>query len=141
MFGAVAKQGAYTGPVLWLHGEKEELVPAAKIAAYFDYWQKSGAPFPVQRIDYAGAYHSWTDPMFTPVRWFGNFASAKACPFMLLDAHGAASLLIDGAAKPVDPGIFPSCVLKDRGYSQGYDEAIRAKSLADTLAFFKQTLD
>jgi dienelactone hydrolase len=139
-FGAVAEPGTYTGsPVLMLLGEKDDNLPVAKIESYLAYARAAGAPAPIQTVIYPGAYHAWTVPDLTTARFYPDFVSTKKCPLILLGPKRPASL-IDGEAKPFDPAAFGACVAAAPGYSMGFDAAVRAQSIADTVSFLQRSL-
>jgi dienelactone hydrolase len=139
-FGAVAEPGAYTGsPVLMLLGDKDDNLPVTKIESYLAYARAAGAPAPIQTIIYPGAYHAWTVPDLTTARFYPDNFSTKKCPLILLGPKRPA-FLIDGEAKPFDPAAFGACVAAAPGYSMGFDAAIRAQSIADTISFLQRRL-
>jgi hypothetical protein len=59
------------------------------------------------------------------------------CPLILLGPKRPA-LLIDGEAKPFDPATFGACIAAAPGYSMGFDAAVRAQSIADTVRFLQR---
>jgi len=139
-FGAVAEPGAYTGsPVLMLLGDKDDNLPVTKIESYLAYARAKGAPAPIQTVIYPGAYHAWTVPDLTAARFYPDLVSTKKCPLILLGPKWPA-LLIDGEAKQFDPTAFGACVAAAPGYSMGFDAAIRAQSIADTVSFLQRNL-
>jgi dienelactone hydrolase len=139
-FGAVAEPGAYTGaPVLMLLGDKDDNLPMTKIESYLAYARAAGAPAPIQTVVYPGAYHAWTVPDLTTARFYPDLVSTKKCPLILLGPKRPA-LLIDGEAKPFDPAAFGACVAAAPGYSMGFDAAVRAQSIADTVSFLERSL-
>jgi dienelactone hydrolase len=139
-FGAIAEPGAYTGsPVLMLLGDKDDNLPVRKIEDYLAYARAARAPAPIQTVIYPGAYHAWTVPGLTTARFYPDLVSLKKCPLLLLSAKRPA-LLIDGEAKPFDPSAFTACLAAAPGYSMGFDAAIRARSIADTVAFLQKSL-
>lgn len=139
-FGAVAGAEAYTGsPVLMLLGDKDDNLPVTKIEGYLAYARAAGAPAPIQTVIYHGAYHAWTVPDLTTVRFYPDLVSLKKCPLFLLGPKRAA-LLIDGEAKPFDPPAFGACLAAAPGYSMGFDAAVRAQSIADMVAFLQRSL-
>src|SRR5215471_14313880 len=139
-FGAVAEPGAYTGsPVLMLLGDKDDNLPVTKIESYLAYARAAGAPAPIQTVIYPGAYHAWTVPDLTTARFYPDLVSTKKCPLILLGPKRPA-LLIDGEAKPFDPAAFAACVAATPGYSMGFDAAVRAQSIADTVSFLQRSL-
>ena len=139
-FGAVAEPGAYTGsPILMLLGDKDDNLPVTKIDGYLAYARAAGAPAPIQTVIYPGAYHGWTVPDLTTARFYPDLISLKKCPLFLLSPKRPA-LLIDGEAKPFDPSAFGACLAAAPGYSMGFDVAIRAQSIADTVSFLQRSL-
>src|SRR5262249_55518739 len=139
-FGVLAEPGAYTGsPVLMLLGNKDDNLPLTKIESYLAYARAARRPAPIQTITYPGAYHAWTVPDLTTARFYPDLVSTKKCPIILLGPKGPA-LLIDGEAKPFDPATFGACVTEAPGYSMGFDAAVRAQSISDTIAFLQRSL-
>jgi dienelactone hydrolase len=139
-FGAVAEPGAYTGsPVLMLLGDKDDNLPVTKIESYLAYARAAGAPAPIQTVIYPGACHAWKVPDLTTARFYPQNVSTKKCPLILLGPKRPA-LLIDGEAKPFDPAAFAACVAAAPGYSMGFDAAVRAQSIADTVSFLQRRL-
>ncbi|HZB93492.1 MAG TPA: dienelactone hydrolase family protein, partial [Stellaceae bacterium] len=139
-FGAIAEPGAYTGsPVLMLLGGKDDNLPVTKIESYLAYARAAGAPAPIERVIYPGAYHAWTVPDLGAARFYPDFVSTKKCPLILLGPKQPA-LLIDGEAKPFDPAAFAACVAAAPGYSMGFDAAVRAQSITDAIRFLQRTL-
>lgn len=139
-FGVIAEPGAYTGaPILMLLGGKDENLPVTKIETYLAYARSKTAPAPIETIVYPGAYHAWTVPDVTSARFFSDLVSTKKCPLILLGPQGPA-FLIDGGTKPFDPATFAACVAAAPGYSVGFDAAVRAQSVADTVRFLQQSL-
>jgi dienelactone hydrolase len=139
-FGAIAEAGAYTGaPVLMLLGGKDDNLPVTKIESYLAYARAAGAPAPIETVIYPGAYHAWTFPDAATARFYPDFVSTKKCPLILLGPKRPA-LLIDGEAKPFDPAAFDACIAAAPGYSMGFDAAVRAQSLADTVSFLHRNL-
>jgi len=139
-FGAVAEPGAYTGfPVLMLLGDKDENLPVTKIESYLAYARAAGAPAPIQTVIYPGAYHAWTVPNLTTARFNPDLVSTKKCPLILLGPKRPA-FLINGEAKPFDSAAFGACVAAAPGYSTGFDAAVRAQSIADTVSFLQRSL-
>jgi dienelactone hydrolase len=137
-FGAIAEANAYTGsPVLMLLGEKDDNLPVAKIEAYLAYARAAGTPAPIETVIYPGAYHAWTVPDQPTARFYPDFVSTKKCPLILLGPKRTA-LLIDGEAKPFDPAAFGACIAAAPGYSMGFDAAVRAQSIADTVRFLQR---
>ena len=139
-FGAVAEPGAYTGsPVLMLLGDKDDNLPLTKIESYLAYARAAGAPAPIQTVIYPGAYHAWTVSDLTTARFYPDLVSLKKCPLILLGPKRSA-LLIDGEAKPFDPAAVGACLAAAPGYSMGFDAAVRAQSIADTISFLQRSL-
>jgi dienelactone hydrolase len=139
-FGAIAEPGAYTGsPVLMLLGEKDDNLPVTKIESYLAYAHAAGAPAPIETVIYPGAYHAWTVSDLATARFYADFVSTKECPLILLGPKQPA-LLIDGAPKPFDPAAFGACVVAAPGYWMGFDEAVRAQSITDTVRFLQRSL-
>src|SRR5215813_4179276 len=139
-FGAVAEPGAYTdSPVLMLLGDKDVNLPVTKIEGYLAYARAAGAPAPIETVIYRGAYHAWTVPDLTTARFYPDLVSTKKCPLILLGPKQPA-LLIDGEAKPFDPAAFGACIAAAPGYSMGFDAAVRAQSVADTVFFLQRNL-
>jgi dienelactone hydrolase len=137
-FGAIAEANAYTGsPVLMLLGERDDNLPVAKIEAYLAYARTAGTPAPIETVIYPGAYHAWTVPDQPTARFYPDFVSTKKCPLILLGPKRTA-LLIDGEAKPFAPATFGACIAAAPGYSMGFDAAVRAQSIADTVRFLQR---
>ena len=137
-FGAIAEANAYTGaPVLMLLGERDDNLPVAKIEAYLAYARAAGTPAPIQTVIYPGAYHAWTVPDQPTARFYPDLVSTKKCPLILFGAQRPA-LLIDGEAKPFDPATFGACIAAAPGYSMGFDAAVRARSITDTVRFLQR---
>jgi dienelactone hydrolase len=139
-FGVVAEPGAYTGlPVLMLLGGKDDNLPAAKVEGYLAYLRAAGNPAPIETVTYPGAYHAWTVPDPVMARFYPDLVSAKKCPLILLGPNRL-MLLIDGQAKPFDPGFFGACMKEAPGYSMGFDAAVRTQSIADATQFLRRNL-
>ena len=139
-YGVVAERGAYTGsPVLMLLAEKDENLPVTKIENYLAYARAAEAPAPIETVIYPGAYHAWTVPDQPPARFYPDLVSTKKCPLILLGSKQPMSL-IDGQAKPLDPAAFGACVAAAPGYSTGFDAAVRAQSITDTVRFLQRNL-
>jgi dienelactone hydrolase len=139
-FGAIAQPGAYTGsPVLMLLGGRDDNLPVTKIESYLAYAHAAGTPAPIETVIYPGAYHAWTVSDLPTARFYADFVSTKKCPLILLGPKQPA-LLIDGAPKPFDPAAFGACVAAAPGYSMGFDEAVRAQSITDTVRFLQRSL-
>ena len=140
-YGALAEPGAYTGsPVLMLLGDKDDNLPLTKIESYLAYTRAAGAPAPIQTVIYPGGHHAWTVPDLTTARFYPDLVSTKKCPLILLGPKRPA-LLIDGEAKPFEPAAFGACVAAAPGYSMGFDAAVRAQSIADTVRFLQRNLN
>jgi dienelactone hydrolase len=140
VFGAIAEPGAYTGsPLLMLLGEKDDNLPVAKIDGYRAYARAVGSPTPIEVVTYPDAYHAWTVPRLTTLRFYPEYGSTKQCPLILLGS-GRPALLIDGHLTPFDPNAFGACMGKAPGYAMVYDEAVRAKSAAESIGFLKRHL-
>jgi dienelactone hydrolase len=140
VFGAVAGRGAYTGsPVLMLLGDKDDNLPVAKVEAYLAYAKASGFPAPIERVTYPGAYHAWSVPNLTTLRFYPEYPSTKQCPLILLGS-GPPALLVDGQPAAFDQSGFRACMAKAPGYSMVYDAAIRAKSSAESIEFLRRQL-
>jgi dienelactone hydrolase len=140
VFGAIATPGAYTGsPILMLLGESDDNLPISKVEAYLDYAKTAGVAAPIQTVIYSGAYHAWTVPGLTMLRFYAEYPSTKQCPFILLGS-GRSALLVDGLPAPFDPDAFGACIRKAPGYSMVYDAATRARSAAQSIEFLHQHL-
>ena len=139
-FGAVAEPGAYTGsPVLMLLGDQDDNLPLTKIESYLAYARAAGAPAPIQTVIYSGAYHAWTVPDLSTVRFYPDLVSTKKCPLILLGPNRPA-LLIEREPKPFDPSAFGACIAAAPGYSMGFDATVRAKSIAEMVSFLERSL-
>ena len=139
-FGAVAEPGAYTGsPVLMLLDDQDANLPLTKIESYLAYARAAGAPAPIQTVIYSGAYHAWTVPDLSTVRFYPDLVSTKKCPLILLGPKRPA-LLINGEPKPFDPSAFGACIAAAPGYSMGFDATVRAKSIAEMVSFLERSL-
>jgi dienelactone hydrolase len=140
VFGALAEPAAYTGsPVLMLLGERDDNLPAAKISGYLAYTKASDFPAPIEVVTYPGAYHAWTVPSLTTLRFYGEYPSTKKCPLILIGPASSA-LLVDGKPAPFDPTAFGACMAEAPGYSMVYDADVRAKSLAEALGFLRRLM-
>jgi dienelactone hydrolase len=140
VYGARAEQGAYTGaPVLILLGEKDDNLPVAKAEGYFAYARSAVAGLLVDVSIYPGAYHAWTVPSLGAPRFYPQYGSTRKCPYMLLGS-GRLTFLVDGEQRPLEPDVMQTCLKEGRGYSMAYDEAIRAQSTRDALAFLLNKL-
>ena len=139
-FGVIAEAGAYTGaPVLMLLGGQDENLPVTKIENYLAYARAAGAPAPIETVIYPSAYHAWTVSDQPAARFYPEFVSAKKCPLILL-GRKAPAFLIDGEPKPFDPAAFAACAAAAPGYSTGFDAAVRAQSVADTVRFLERSM-
>jgi dienelactone hydrolase len=79
VFGAIAEPGAYTGSqLLMLLGEKDDNLPLAKIGGYQAYAKAAGSPTPIEVVTYPDAYHAWTVPSLTALRFYPEYASTKS---------------------------------------------------------------
>jgi dienelactone hydrolase len=140
VFGAVAEPGAYSGsPVLMLLGDKDDNLPVAKIASYLAYAKAAGSPTPIEIVTYPGAYHGWTVPGLTTLRFYPEYPSTRQCPLILLGA-GRPALLIDGGLTPFDLNGFGACMAKAPGYSMVYDAPVSVRSVAESIGFLKWQL-
>jgi dienelactone hydrolase len=140
VFGAIPERGAYTGsPILMLLGEKDDNLPVAKIESYLAYAKAAGSPTPIELVMYRDAYHAWTVASLTTLRFYPEYESTKQCPLILLGS-GRPALLIDGHPTSFDPNSFGACMGKARGYAMVYDEAVRAKSVTESIGFLKRHL-
>src|ERR1700738_384067 len=124
VFGAIAEQGAYTGsPILMLLGEKDDKLPVVKVESYLAYAETAGSPTPTQAVTYQGAYHAWTVPSLTTLRFYPEYGSTKRCPLILIGPRRPA-ILVDGQVKPFDPNTFGVCMGEAPGYTMVYDGAV-----------------
>jgi dienelactone hydrolase len=140
VFGAIAEPGAYTGaPILMLLGEKDDNLPVAKVESYLVYAKAAGSPTPIETVTYLGAYHAWTVPSLTTLRFYPEYGSTKKCPLILIGPSRPA-LLVDGQMKPFDPDTFGACMAEAPGYSMVYDAAVRTKSVAEAMGFLQRYL-
>jgi dienelactone hydrolase len=140
VFGAVAEPGAYTGsPILMLLGEKDDNLPVAKIESYLAYTKAAGSPTPIELVVYPDAYHAWTVPSLTTLRFYPEYVSTKQCPLIMLGS-GRPALLINDQLTSFDPASFGACMAKAPGYSMVYDEAVRAKSTTESIGFLERHL-
>jgi hypothetical protein len=90
-------------------------------------------------VIYPDAYHAWTVPSLTTLRFYPEYPSTKKCPLILLGSNRP-MVLIGGQAKPFDPGSFGACMGEAPGYSMAFDAAVRAQSTADALRFLLRNL-
>jgi dienelactone hydrolase len=140
VFGVIAESRGYTGaPLLMLLGDKDDNLPVTKIESYLAYAKAAGSPAPIERVTYPDAYHAWTVPSLTTLRFYPEYASTKRCPVILLGA-GRPALLIDGHLTSFDTGTFGACMGKAPGYTMLYDEAVRAQSVAESIEFLERHL-
>jgi dienelactone hydrolase len=140
VFDAIAERAAYTGsPVLMLLGEKDDNLPVAKVEGYLAYAKAAGFPAPIERVTYPDAYHAWSVPNLTTLRFYPEYPSTKQCPLILLGS-GLPALLVDGQLATFDRATFGACMAKAPGYSMVYDVAVRAKSLAESIGFLQRHL-
>jgi dienelactone hydrolase len=140
VFGAIAEPAAYTGsPLLMLLGEKDDNLPVAKIESYLAYAKAAGSAAPIELVTYPDAYHAWTVPSLTTLRFYPEYGSTKKCPLILLGS-GRPVLLIDGQPGPFDPSAFGSCMATAPGYSMAFDAAVRARSAAESIGFLQRHL-
>jgi len=140
VFGVIAYPGSYTGaPILMLLGGRDEVLPLAKWHAYKDYAAKAGFPLPATEIVYPEGRHAWTIPAFYFPRYNPQLRSARACPTLMI-MPGARGFLIDGQLAADDPALLKNCLAQGRGYALAFDESLRARSTADTVAFLKRSL-
>ena len=140
VFGVIAEPGAYTGsPILMLLGDKDDNLPLRKVESYLAYAKAAGSPAPIETVRYPNAYHAWTVPGLTILRFYPEYPSTKQCPLILL-GPGRPAHLIDGQAQPFDPDGQGACMAKAPGYSMVFDAAVRAKSAADSIGFLKRQL-
>jgi dienelactone hydrolase len=140
VFGALADREAYTGsPILMLLGDKDDNLPVAKVADYVAYAKAAGAPTPIETVTYPGAYHAWTVSSLTALRFYPEYVSTKKCPLILI-GPGRPATLVAGQVQPFDPNGFGACMGAAPGYSMVYDATVRAKSVADAMAFLQRHL-
>jgi dienelactone hydrolase len=140
VFGAIAEPAAYTGsPVLMLLGEKDDNLPVAKIENYLVYAKAAGSPAPIRIVTYSGAYHAWSVPSLTALRFYPEYPSTKQCPLILLGS-GRPAHLIDGQTRPFEPDSQGACMAKAPGYSMVFDAAVRTQSSAESIGFLKRQL-
>ncbi|HKW52410.1 MAG TPA: dienelactone hydrolase family protein [Stellaceae bacterium] len=137
-YGVVAEAGAYTGaPILLLLGDKDDNLPVAKVAEYLDYARAAGHPAPIDVIVYPGAYHAWTVSTLGRARFYPQYVGTRKCPSILFGA-GRPTLLVDGKEAPLDLDLLGRCRADGAGYTMAFDESIRARSTADTVAFLRR---
>lgn len=140
VFGALADRPAYTGSsILMLLGGKDDNLPVQKVESYLAYARAAGHTPPVETTVYADAYHAWTVPSLTTLRFYPQYSSTKKCPLILLGQHRP-EFLIDGQAKPFDPARMSKCIGDGPGYSMVYDAGAHQQSTAAAVAFLKRVL-
>jgi dienelactone hydrolase len=122
-----------------LLGAKDDNLPVAKVENYLAYAKAAGFPPPVETVIYPDAYHAWTVPSLTTLRFYPEYASSKRCPLILLGSARPV-LLVEGELKPFDPGSFGACMAEAPGYSMVYDAALRARSTAESIGFLQRHL-
>jgi len=49
-------------------------------------------------------------------------------------------VLVNGNVEPFDPAAFGACIAAAPGYSMGFDAAVRAQSIADTVSFLQRNV-
>ena len=125
--------------MLMLLGERDDNLPVAKIESYLAYARATGNPAPIETVIYPGAYHAWTVPSLTTLRFYPEYVSTKKCPLILLGPDRPA-YLINGQVNPFDPSSFGVCMSEAPGYSMGFDAAVRAQSITDAVRFLKRNL-
>ena len=88
---------------------------------------------------YPGAYHAWTVPSLGAPRFYPQYPSTRKCPYLLLGPSRPRLLVerpgsADGSQRHAD--------LSEgrQGYAMAYDEAARAKSTRETVAFLEKAL-
>jgi len=141
VFGTIRGAKAYTGaPVLLLFAEKDELTPPTKIQSYLAYHAQQNSNAPLQVVTYRGAYHAWTSERLKTPRFFSSHSGRGKCPLLLVGGSGG-RLLIDGREQPFDAALWQRCGEDSRGYTMGFDEAVRSKSLEATLALLRAELN
>ena len=138
VYAAPAEPGSYTGaPILMLLGEKDDNLPVAKVQDYLAYARAAEPALPVEVAIYPGAYHAWTAPSLGAPAFYPQYASTRKCPYLLL-GESVPALLMGGQAKPIEASIMQACLRDGRGYTMAYDEAIRAASVRDAVAFLRK---
>lgn len=140
VYGTVVGRGTYTGaPILMLTGAQDDNLPVLKIAGYIAHASQAGFAPPIDLKVYPNAYHAWTVAGLGAPRFYPRYRSTRKCPYLLLD--GARTLLlIGGQEKPIERDLMARCTKEGRGYTMGYDEAIRAASLSDATTFLRDAL-
>ena len=111
----------------------------AKIENYLAYARAAGNPAPIETVTYPGAYHAWTVPDLATVRFYPELRQHEKMSGYSARAKPAV-LLVDGQTKPFDPATFGACMAEAPGYSMGFDAAVRAQSIADTVRFLQRNL-
>ena len=140
VFGVIAAPAAYTGsPVMMLLGGKDDNLPVTKVSGYLAYTKAAGFPAPIETVSYPGAYHAWTVPNLTPLRFYQEYVSTKKCPLILLGPDRPA-LLVDGEPTLFEPSMIRTCMGEAPGYSMAYDADVRAKSVAEALGFLQRSM-
>jgi dienelactone hydrolase len=138
-FGAPPGAAAYSGaPVLLLFAEHDELTPS-KVKQYLDFLEIYGTKAPLEIITYAGAYHAWANPRLKPTKYYPQHTSMRKCPMILIHA-GRANILTEHGEMSMDRALLEKCRAAGRGYTMGFNAQIRAKSIADTIAFLRKHL-
>ena len=132
--------GAYTGaPILMLLGERDDNLPIAKVQDYLAYAEAAGARPPLQVTTYPGAYHAWTVSTLGAPTFYPQYRSLRKCPYLLLGAP-APAVLVECRERPIDPDAMQACRTQGQGYTMAFDEAVRAASTRDAVAFLLRTL-
>lgn len=140
VFGLIAGQGAFTdAPILMLLGEKDDNLPVSKAQDYVAYAGRSSPPPPIEVSIYPGAYHAWTVPSLGTPNFYGQYRSARKCPYLLL-GPSPTTWLVDGHEGPIDPSRMQACQREGQGYTMAYDAGARDDTLRDALAFLSKTL-
>ena len=78
-------------------------------------------------------------PSLVTMRFYPELVSTKKCPVILLGPNRPI-LLVDEQTKPFDPDFFGVCMKEAPGYSMGFNAAVRAQSIADTVRFLQRNL-
>ncbi|MET0706725.1 MAG: dienelactone hydrolase family protein [Tardiphaga sp.] len=139
-YGVVAESGGYTGsPVLLLLGGKDDNLPVEKIENYLGYLYAAGYLAPVETVTYPDAYHAWTVPSLTTLRFYPEYLSTKKCPLILFGPKQP-MFLINHDTKPFDPAAFGACMAEAPGYSMVYNRSVRAESIGDAVRFLQRKL-
>ena len=140
VYGVIAEQRAYTGAsILMMLGEKDDNWPLAKAEGYLTYARSAGYSPPIEVLIYPGAYHAWTVPSMSTLRFYPQHASTRKCPFILLGPDRA-SLLNGVQEMPLDLKALRNCMDQGRGYSMVYNASVRERSTAETVAFLLKHL-